>query len=220
MQHCLIWAMECVRAGVAAGWPVVSELGDHWSAALGQTDEPRRAELSSEHRTTEFEAMLRHAVAKAQAKPLDELHKLHDDIAGIPMHPAPPETTGQPELENTPFWIDWSAFIKRESEDRRWLVEGFWPWGRSVALWAAAKAGKSELALWCAAKLALGEHPWTGKAVPPIDVAYFDYEMTADDLEKEPAWPCSTSIPSGSSTCTTPSIRRSTPSTPRPAAPS
>jgi hypothetical protein len=43
--------------------------------------------------------------------------------------------------------------------------------------------GKSELALWCAVKMALGEDPWTGQAVEPIEVAYFDFEMTLDDLD-------------------------------------
>jgi hypothetical protein len=53
-----------------------------------------------------------------------------------------------------------------------------------MALWAGAKEGKSELALWCACKLALGEHPWTGRTIAPIKVAYFDYEMNENDLEE------------------------------------
>jgi len=55
-----------------------------------------------------------------------------------------------------------------------------------MALWAAAKSGKSELTLWCATKLALGEHPWTGQPVDPVDVLYIDLEMTEDDLEERP----------------------------------
>ena len=82
------------------------------------------------------------------------------------------------------IFIDWAAFVKRSTTDRQWLVEGFWPWGRGMALWASAKSGKSELALWCAAKLALGEHPWTGATMDPVDVAYFDFEMNEDDLEE------------------------------------
>jgi hypothetical protein len=83
MQHCLIWALEHVRAGVMAARPTVEALAGLWVDAVG--DSPRRAELHSDRRTTEFEAMLRHAVGKANAKTSDELHKLHDDVAGVPM---------------------------------------------------------------------------------------------------------------------------------------
>jgi hypothetical protein len=190
MQHCLLWSLECVRAGIAAARPTLESLGELWVGALG--DDRRRAELWSDRRTTEFEAMLRHAVGKVMAKPEAEILKIHDDIAGVPMRPLtlvpdPPlavEAAEETETEDSlPRPINWAAFVERDETERVWLVEGFWPWGRSMALWAAAKTGKSELALWCAAKLALGEHPWTGDATEPIDVAYFDYEMTEDDLE-------------------------------------
>jgi hypothetical protein len=92
----------------------------------------------------------------------------------------PPDSTP----DNLPVEINWREFAERESSPRSWLVEGFWPRGRGMALWAGAKEGKSELVLWCAGKLALGEHPWTGVPVEPIDVAYFDFEMTEDDLEE------------------------------------
>jgi hypothetical protein len=82
------------------------------------------------------------------------------------------------------IFLDWQAFANRDTTVHRWLVENFWPWGRAMALWASAKEGKSELALWCAAKLALGEHPWTGQPIEPVDIAYFDFEMTEDDLEE------------------------------------
>lgn len=195
MQHCLIWAMECVRAGVADAVPTLKLLGDRWVSALGPDE--RRAELYSTRRTTEFEAMLRHAVGKVEAKPEAEMLRLHDDIAGVPMHPGPeappvmdgidvyqPPASGETATDDgLPQPIDWVVFVARDEEARPWLVEEFWPWGRAMALWAAAKTGKSELALWCAAKLALGEHPWTGKPIEPAHVAYFDFEMTADDLD-------------------------------------
>jgi len=97
---------------------------------------------------------------------------------------APSIVDYQPSADSPSIFLDWSSFAERDASDRRWLVEGLWPWGRAVALWAAAKAGKSELALWCAARLAMGLHPWTGKPIEPVDVAYFDYEMTEDDLEE------------------------------------
>lgn len=193
MQHCLTWAMECVRAGVAAAMPTVHLLGERWVQAVDPDE--RRAQLRADHRTTEFEAMLRHAIGKVQAKTEAEMLRLHDDIAGVPMRGAPPGTDVidgyQPELsgetasedDGLPRPLDWAAFIRRDTTPQPWLVEGLWPWGRALALWASAKTGKSELALWCAAKLALGEHPWTGAPVEPVDVAYFDFEMCEDDLD-------------------------------------
>jgi hypothetical protein len=97
----------------------------------------------------------------------------------IDVDQLPVEATVEPGI-----FLDWTTFAARDVGDRPWLVEGLWPAGRAVALWAAAKAGKSELALWCAASLALGVHPWNGRAIDPIDVAYFDYEMTEDDLDE------------------------------------
>jgi len=82
------------------------------------------------------------------------------------------------------IYIDWQEFAKRDTTPRRWLVEGFWPYGKAMALWASAKEGKSELVLWCVGKLAMGEDPWTGKSIDPVDSAYFDYEMTEDDLDE------------------------------------
>lgn len=185
MQHCLIWAMECVRAGIAAGRPTLQQLGDLWVQAV--SPDARRAQLHATHRTTEWEAMVRHAVGKVAAKPEAEMLRMHDEIAGIPMRPGPaPVKTDEPIANyqtELPAPINWTAFVERDETARTWLVEGFWPWGRAMALWAAAKTGKSELALWCAAKLALGEHPWTGDPIEPVDVAYFDFEMTEDDLD-------------------------------------
>jgi hypothetical protein len=88
MQHCLIWAMECVRAGVAAGRPTVDQFARLWVEAV--LPDTRRAQITSPARTTEFEAMLRHAVGKVRAKPDAEMVKFHDDIAGVPMNVTSP----------------------------------------------------------------------------------------------------------------------------------
>jgi hypothetical protein len=90
----------------------------------------------------------------------------------------------QPAHDDADIAIDWRAFALRDSTPQAWLVDRFWPAGRAMALWAKAKEGKSELALWCAARLAMGEHPWTGRTIEPVHVAYFDFEMTHDDLEE------------------------------------
>jgi hypothetical protein len=179
MQHCLIWAMECVRAGLAAARPTIQVFADLWVEAV--SPDQRRAQIYSDRRTTEFQAMLRHAVGKVTIKPEADILRLHDDIAGIPMH-VPEPAADEPEDDGLPRPINWTEFMHRDDGERRWLVPGFWPWGRAMALWASAKVGKSELALWCAVKLALGEDPWSGKKIEPVEVAYFDFEMTPDDL--------------------------------------
>jgi hypothetical protein len=189
MTHVLLWAMEAVRAGIASGRPTVDLLASAWVEAV--SPDARRAQIGSPSRTTEFAAMLRHAVGKVSGKPEADMTKMHDDIAGVPMNPngIRPEArlidVDHHHDDGLPRPVDWAAFAERDTSTApRWLVEGFWPSGRSMALWASAKTGKSELALWCAAKLALGEHPWTGAPVDPIDVAYFDFEMTEDDLDE------------------------------------
>lgn len=84
MQHCLIWALEHVRAGIAPAESTLKRFADLWVEAVA--DDPRRAELHSERRVTEFDAMVRHAIGKANAKTQAEVHKLHDDVAGIPVN--------------------------------------------------------------------------------------------------------------------------------------
>jgi hypothetical protein len=183
--HALLWALENVRAGVAAARPTLDALASLWVRAVA--GDTRRAQLHSDHRTTEWEAMVAHAVGKIEAKTEDEIWGIRNAIVGPTMNvPPSPESVAHDESEGDEqpsIFLDWSAFANRDEGERRWLVEGFWPWGRAMALWAGAKTGKSELALWCAAKLALGEHPWTDASVEPVDVVYLDLEMTEDDLD-------------------------------------
>lgn len=181
MQHCLTWAMECVRAGISNGRDTVAQLHGLWIEAM--VNEPHR-------QGSEFDAMLRHAIGKAEAHAPEKIARMHDEIAGVRVNAtAPPELATvtsigvyQPE-EVSGFFIDWHEFHKRDSSDHSWLIDRFWPWGRSMALWADAKEGKSELALWCACRLAMGLDPWSSSKATPVDVLYLDYEMTPDDLE-------------------------------------
>jgi len=80
MQHCLIWACECAVARLFPATTAYERLGALWQTAL--VDEPKRAVLVAE-RPTEFEAMLRHAIGKALAKPDAEINRLHDEHAGM-----------------------------------------------------------------------------------------------------------------------------------------
>jgi hypothetical protein len=99
MQHCLIWAMECVRAGIAAARPTIVQFADLWVEAVNP--DTRRAEIRSEHRTTEFQAMLRHAVGKVMTKPEAEIVRLHDDIAGVPMPVTAPPPDDQIDVDQS-----------------------------------------------------------------------------------------------------------------------
>jgi hypothetical protein len=124
----------------------------------------------------EFEGMLRWAVGKAQGK--------------APLPTVEPDTGEAPDLfadDNTdPIahieMVDWTALWSAERAPEEWIVDQLWPRGRSILLHAPAKEGKSELALYCVACLALGVDPWTRQSIEPIRVLYLDYEMTENDL--------------------------------------
>jgi hypothetical protein len=93
MTHALLWAMETVRAGIASGRPTVDLLAAAWIEAV--SPDARRAQIASPARTTEFAAMLRHAVGKVAGKPEAEMRKFHDDIAGVPMNVPSPNGLGE-----------------------------------------------------------------------------------------------------------------------------
>jgi hypothetical protein len=88
MQHCLIWAMESCRAGLAPARHTVDALAEVWVAAVDP--DTRRMELWSTRRVTEWDAMLRHAVGKVNAKTADEVYAIHDKVVGMPVAPGTP----------------------------------------------------------------------------------------------------------------------------------
>jgi hypothetical protein len=88
-------------------------------------------------------------------------------IDGIPAH--------------IPMPLDWEELFKRDNKDE-WIVRSIWPKGRQIHIHAARKTGKSLVALWMAANIAIGRDPFSGEAAKPVKVAYLDFEMTEDDL--------------------------------------
>ena len=80
--------------------------------------------------------------------------------------------------------LDLVALMNGEGHDIDWLVEDIWPIGRSLHLHAQRKAGKSLVTLWMACSLAVGRDPFTGMAITPQVVGYWDQEMTEDDLRE------------------------------------
>lgn len=92
---------------------------------------------------------------------------------------ADPETGEMPYRINP---IDWGEFWVTDHKAEDWLLEPIIPRGRSIALYAPAKAGKSLLVLNLMAHLATGQHILSQASGEPIDVCYFDLEMTESDL--------------------------------------
>lgn len=83
---------------------------------------------------------------------------------------------------------DYNPVIWKELADEDfellWLVDGFWPAGKHVHLFAAHKTGKSLVSLHMAVSLAMGRDAFTGTAIVPHDVTYIDKEMTRQDLQE------------------------------------
>lgn len=92
MQHCLIWAMECVRAELASARPTLDLLAERWVRAV--SPDSRRAQLSDGRRTTEWEAMVRHAVGKVVVRPEADIHYLRMTTVGPTMNPGPAAPNG------------------------------------------------------------------------------------------------------------------------------
>lgn len=68
--------------------------------------------------------------------------------------------------------IDWETFWTQTTADHDWLIEPIIPRGRSIALYAPAGEGKSELVLALACQA----------ATSGVSVLYLDFEMTTSDL--------------------------------------
>jgi len=99
----------------------------------------------------------------------------------IRWYEAKRQSTADPLTEYNP--VIWPE-LAREEFELDWLVEGFWPAGKHMHLFAAHKTGKSLVSLHMAANIAMGRDPFTGMAMPAHDVSYVDNEMTRQDLQE------------------------------------
>lgn len=92
--------------------------------------------------------------------------------------------TGEVDIDElpTPF-LDWPTLADATYE-LEWLVEGLWPTGKHLALFAAHKTGKSLLSLHIACSIALGVDAFTGTPITPHDVLYVDKEMSETDIQE------------------------------------
>ena len=80
--------------------------------------------------------------------------------------------------------IDWPAFWDKDADLADWAIEPLIPAGRCTAIYAAAKIGKSLLALDMAAASATGRSVLGQVATDPVTVLYVDLEMTDADLRE------------------------------------
>ena len=92
----------------------------------------------------------------------------------------------QPAVANplTPYLIDWPEFWATEHDDTEWLLEPLFADGRSHALYAGAKTGKSYLVLAACAAIATGNKFLDHPGGDPVHILYLDYEMSPQDVRE------------------------------------
>lgn len=113
-------------------------------------------------------------------------------LASLPAAaPADAQTTAAGVADDGPVanpcagaLIDWETFWLRERNASDWLIEPIIARGRGHAIGASGKTGKSLLMLDVAAARATGRPTLNQPASAPINIIYFDMEMTEDDLQE------------------------------------
>jgi hypothetical protein len=160
-----------------------------WAVAQAAEDDPRltRAQVDARLRSQTSAFAITRATPSnaADGGHLEEGLPHPDEVA-----PASPAT----ELHDVPalevsaasalaYRIDWESAYSEGANEIDWLVPGVIERGRLVAMYSAAKAGKSLLMLDVVSSLATGRGvfglPSSGSRVP---VLYCDYENTPADI--------------------------------------
>jgi len=96
-----------------------------------------------------------------------------------PTTPKPIEPAERIELAHL---VNWEKLWTDDRPDEEWIAEPIIPKGRSIALYAPAKAGKSTITLAIVAAVATGGRILGQTRATPTSCLYLDYEMTEDDL--------------------------------------
>ena len=97
---------------------------------------------------------------------------------------TPPEPSIE-HLENRielAHLVNWQKLWTDDRPEEEWIAEPIIPKGRSIALYAPAKAGKSTITLAIVAAVATGSRILGQTRATPTSCLYLDYEMTEDDL--------------------------------------
>lgn len=95
-----------------------------------------------------------------------------------PLAPA----DADPEDLSWAHLVDWGDFWARDHAIQEWIVWPLIPKGRAVALFAAAKAGKSTIVLAALAAAACGRKVLGTWDTEPVSILYLDFEMTEADI--------------------------------------
>ena len=122
-------------------------------------------------------------IAKGIADGPDPGH--HEPAERIPYTLPPPEDGPALTTEPGKHKVDFLTLKTAKFANAEWLIEPIIPAGRSVALYAAGKTGKSLLALDIVAAAASGRPILGGDPLAtPINILYVDQEMTQPDLQE------------------------------------
>lgn len=80
--------------------------------------------------------------------------------------------------------IDWTGFWNQTHDDEQWVAWPLIPKGRTISLYAPAKAGKSTILLAVIAAACTQQQPLNNAhtAQQPVNILYLDYEMSHADL--------------------------------------
>jgi hypothetical protein len=97
-------------------------------------------------------------------------------LAAIEADLDKPVTETEGSIADRIVSVDWETEWDAAPEDEEWLVEGLIPAEAQVMIFAAAKTGKSLLALAVAAALAAGRPVLRQAAGAPVEVLYIDFE--------------------------------------------
>lgn len=113
-------------------------------------------------------------------KKVDSAYRRYEPGKGAFVEPDEAEQAAREDKPQT--FIDWPVFWQTDHKFEDWLIEPIIPRGRSIALYAPAKAGKSLLMLNICALAATGQRVFDQMRGDPINIVYFDLEMTEGDL--------------------------------------
>jgi len=113
----------------------------------------------------------------------DHLNRGHPIEQLKPWQPGQPvdQISGTAELAHL---VNWEQFWTQSHHDESWIAWPLIPEGRTIALYAPAKAGKSTVVLAVAVAAATGQAPLAHSTdtFEPQPILYLDYEMTPADL--------------------------------------
>ena len=130
------------------------------SALLAQLPDDYQVVLKPKGGTVQYTDRAADWLADYTAEYLDEWFELVEEI-----HLPGDQNGYKPD-------VDWTTFWTHTSAEHDWLIDPIIPRGRSIALFAPAGEGKSELVLALACQAAL----------KGVSVLYLDFEMTTADL--------------------------------------